>query len=338
MANVISSKIADFAIFKILTAFPDNVAAALLAQSSDVAQAIVNGEHIFESSSDYIVARLRYRFKLKIEDARRYLLRPDVEGDYEQAVRQILVDLVMDQVIVDRQDAYQYLSSVNGDIEKAIHLAKVNHLHQPGYGGISADTRNPPDVDANTHIIGVLGVSDLGHQHRASPRVDGWMVSDFYLWMSVLKGLGKSQSWHTCENPYSLLDKYGNEAMKLDYADDSGKLKRTSMSWTEGYLHGDPFEERVLVLSKNNVQQLAKRLTLSNHGTSLRDDFLRRVEQTCRQAEAANEPVLLMGFCHGDDGETESGGLCIGIDPGTRNEDDFLSPKLLAQVLAKTPG
>ncbi|KAL8811853.1 MAG: hypothetical protein Q9223_001392 [Gallowayella weberi] len=336
-ARAISSKTVDFAIFKILTAFPDTLAADLLAESGNIAQAIVNGKLSFDTLEDFALARLRYRFQLNTEDARRYLQRPDVQADYELAVRQVLVDKVMDQVIVDRKDAYQYLNSVNGNVDRVVQLAKANHLHQPGYGGISADTRNPPDVTATTHIIGVLGVSDLGHQRRASPGVDGWMVSDFYLWMSILEGLGKSQSWHTCENPYSLLEKYGQEAMKLDYTDDQGKLKRSSISWREGYLHGDPFEERVLVLSKNNVQQMAKRLTLSSHGTSLRDDFLRRVEETCREAEAADEPVLLMGFCHGDDGETESGGLCLGIDPGTQNEDDFLSPKLLAQVLAKTP-
>ncbi|KAL8803012.1 MAG: hypothetical protein Q9182_003438 [Xanthomendoza sp. 2 TL-2023] len=335
--GAISSKTAEFAIFKLLTAFSDKTAASLLAQSGDVAQAMVNGKKNFLSRNDFTLARLRYRFKLKTEDARRYLQRPDVQGDYELALRQILVDIVMDQVIVDRKDAYQYLNSVNGNVDKAVQLAKANHLHKPGYGGISADTRNPPDVTGKTHIIGVLGVSDLGHQRRASPRVDGWMVSDFYLWMSILEGMGKSQSWHTCENPYALIEKYGQEAMELDYTDDQGELKRSSISWREGYLHGDPFEDRVLVLSKNNVQQMAKRLTLSSHGTSLRDNFLRRVEETCREAEAANEPVLLMGFCHSDDGETESGGLCIGIDPGTQNEDDFLSPKLLAQVLAKTP-
>ena len=221
--------------------------------------------------------------------------------------------------------------------DKAMERAEENQPSHPVYGGINADTRNPPDVHRNTHIIGVLGVCDMDHQRRASPRRDGWMVSDFYLWISVLHGMGKSQSWLSCEDPYELLSKYGTTAGALDYTDDENEVRHDKLSWEQGYLHGDPFEERALVLGKNNVDDMARRVKLSKHGKTLRDDFLRCVEETCKIAEASDEPVLLMAFCHGDDGETETGGLCIGIDPGSRHECDFLSPKLLATSLAKTP-
>lgn len=191
------------------------------------------------------------------------------------------------------------------------------------HGGQNADTRNPPDVHHNTHIISVLGVCDLGHQRRDSPQRDGWMVPDFYLWMSVLEGMGKSQSWLTCENPHSLLAKYGSQAKTLNSTNDKGAVETAPVAREQGYIYGGPFEERVLVLSENTAGDLAKRMTLSNHGTSLREDFLRCVEEKCKTAEAADDSVLLMGFCHGDDGDSTIGGLCVGTNPGSGHEEDF---------------
>ena len=54
----------------------------------------------------------------------------------------------------------------------------------------TADTRGPPDVNQNTHVIAILGVfEDTYLPDGATPSVgDGWFISDFYLWMNVLKG------------------------------------------------------------------------------------------------------------------------------------------------------
>ena len=335
--GAISSHVAAMGILKVVTRFSDAVTAELLVGHNNVERAIVEGRDRFEDKAQYAIARLQCRFRMPREDAAQYLSQPDVRGDFEQACRRVKVDQIMDQVIVDREDAQGYLQASQGNVDNAVELARANQLLQPMYGGMNADTRNPPDVHHNTHIIGVLGVCDMGHQRRASPRRDGWMVSDFYLWISVLRGMGKSQSWLSCENPYALLSRYGTTTKALDYTDDENQLVRANISWQEGYLHGDPFEERAVVLSQNNVDEMATRVKVSGHGTTLRDDFLRCLEHTCKIAEAANEPVLLMAFCHGDDGETETGGLCVGIDPGSQHEGDFLSPKLLATSLAKTP-
>lgn len=156
--------------------------------------------------------------------------------------------------------------------------------------------------------------------------------------LTSFTGMGRSQKWLSCENPYALVYKYGSEDSTRDWTDDHNELQNTPVSWKEGYLHGDAFEERVVVLSRKNVDKLAARVTLAQCGTALRDEFLRQVEETCRKAEAANEPVLLMGFCHGDDGDGEMGGLCIGINPGSRDANEFLSPSMLAGSLSKTPG
>ena len=38
----------------------------------------------------------------------------------------------------------------------------------------------------------------------------------------------------------------------------------------------------------------------------------------CKAAEVTDDPVLPMVFCHGDEGDTETGGVYLGIDPGSR--------------------
>lgn len=61
------------------------------------------------------------------------------------------------------------------------------------------DTQSPPNVTPQTRIISVLGVDEpTVTSNAASPSLgDGWMVSDFYLWMHVLEGMGQGQEWIT---------------------------------------------------------------------------------------------------------------------------------------------
>ncbi|KAL8891881.1 MAG: hypothetical protein Q9192_005690, partial [Flavoplaca navasiana] len=163
-AGAITPAVTDLAILKLLTNFPNAVATKLLASSTGIADAIMKGKDFFAYRSDFPLARLRYMFRMNVEDARRVLNHREINGDYEKAFRYVLVSHVMDQVIVDRKDAYEYLDQFNGNVEKAVRLAKDKQLLQPTVVRTSADTRNPPHVTVNTHIIGVLGVSDLGHQ------------------------------------------------------------------------------------------------------------------------------------------------------------------------------
>ena len=149
--------------------------------------------------------------------------------------------------------------------------------------------------------------------------------------------MGRTQTWLSCENPFGLVHNYGSEDKSLPWTNDNNELEESQISWKEGYIHGDPFEERVVVLSKENVGKVARRVVLEQRGRALRDRFLTEVERVCKKAESAGEPVLLMAFCHGDDGDSEMGGLCIGTDPGSMDTNDFLSQKMLAESLAKTP-
>jgi len=50
-------------------------------------------------------------------------------------------------------------------------------------------SRCPPDLQPNTRIIAVCGVSDT--KGCADPFVDGWFLSDFYLFHYLLRPSGK---------------------------------------------------------------------------------------------------------------------------------------------------
>ena len=190
-SGAIGTEVAAVALFKVLTGFSTRLSETLLSEDGvkwNLQKALEKGAAYFKTPFQSATARLRAAYSLPEQDAKDYLSRRNVHGDFREAARQIRVDQVMRQVTVDNEDAYKVLSEVDGDVTKAVQLVRKQHLQQPFYGGENADTRNPPDVHHNTHIVSVLGVSDLGHQRRASPRVDGWMVSDFYLWLQVLQG------------------------------------------------------------------------------------------------------------------------------------------------------
>ncbi|KAL8822730.1 MAG: hypothetical protein Q9191_006543, partial [Dirinaria sp. TL-2023a] len=142
----------------------------------------------------------------------------------------------------------------------------------------------PPDVTNDTHIIAVLGIKP----RWASPRDDGWLLSDFLAFWLLLNGLTNSQTWLHC--------------LDLD------KLVREH----EQYLHGSPFKERKVVL---NAQMLPKIKTAPNSpryiaGASLRQTFLDAVTTECKIAHEKKHNVLILMFGHG---EEDSKGIDIGV-------------------------
>jgi len=184
-----------------------------------------------------------------------------------------------------------------------------------GFQTLNCDTRYPPDVTQQTHIVAVCGVSDIEmspegvnvslQEGRGSPKQDGWMFSDFYLWLHLLSGLSKSEKWLTCEDPKHLLDRYiqGDKFNGMASGQSLTYKTRTQYSWAHGYLHGDPFEQRRVVLDHGNVDSIRAKLTQTNRGAVLRDTFLKELDKTCAQAAENAEPVLVMVFSwiHGRD-------------------------------------
>ncbi|KAI4182248.1 MAG: hypothetical protein L6R41_006093 [Letrouitia leprolyta] len=291
------------------------------------------------SRQEHFVAHLIYRFVRTEEQAEATAKRVDVRWDLGKGVHVTKCAIIMEQAFVDSLDANKLLTKYGGDVNQALQAALMEaQADKFLFNGDSGDTRHPPNVTANTHVIAVLGVADGGSHNRASPSEDGWMVSDFYLWKHVLRGMGKSQQWLTCEDPSQLLQKYGrsDKWVKTDQKPIGG-AKNEQVSWKEGYIHGDPFEERVIVLNQSLLPTAKQELTITRPGITLRNEFLRRVEVVCNEAQRNNDPVLLMIFSHGDVDTAELGGLVIGIDPDTPDTNDFLSPRLFATTYLKTP-
>ncbi|KAE8341464.1 hypothetical protein BDV24DRAFT_163302 [Aspergillus arachidicola] len=248
---------------------------------------------------------------------------------------------------VDRQDAKGALEKSNGDINKADQACKEladaarKNLQIPSVIP-TRDTRSAPNVTKNTRVVAVLGVDEgLNDPNAASPSLgDGWMVSDFYLWLSVLDGMGKSQQWITGMDPAYLLERYGREdkVTMEDIEGDGSIFKPVQTKWAAGFIHGDPFEERKVVLDDALLPKIRDRVTIGPNGSALRDFFLNRLEETVKDAAQCGDRVLLMIFSHGD--YDTDGGLLVGVSPFDNEEDiknAVIRPEHIASILAQHP-
>jgi hypothetical protein len=145
----------------------------------------------------------------------------------------------------------------------------------------------PPDVSPKTRIIAVCGVSDSNDE--ASPKADGWLLSDFYLFHHLFSPLNvptSTQIWLTCEELERLVEKY-----------------------TE-YLHGDPKNERRVVLDRDCLPRVAQAKNLRVvPRADLLERFLSTLEEQSRLARDFDEHLLVLIFGHGD---LDSHGVIIG--------------------------
>ena len=207
-------------------------------------------------------------------------------------------------------------------------------LAQSPSTGPARDTRAPPNVTSTTRVIAVLGLDEPdGVPSVASPSEDGWMVSDFYLWLHVLHGMGKSQEWITSMAPSHLLEKYGREDIitnkDVSEEDESETIKPMRTKWKSGFVHGDPWEERVVVLDDKLLPSINQKLTIGPHGVGLRDFFLKRLEAVVADASKTDDPILILAFCHGD--YDVRGGLYIG------DTSELLCPSSVAGIMSRYP-
>lgn len=197
------------------------------------------------------------------------------------------------------------------------------------------DTRGPPNATPRTRVLAVWGLHEENTRSiSACASVgDGWMASDFYLWMYVLHCMGRSQKWITSMEPRYLIEKYGKkDKVNLGQIDeDSDIWKPVQMRWASGFVHSDPWEERVLVLDKDTLPFAEGKVTIGPGGVALREFFLHFLEQTFAEAVKSRDPILILMFSHGD---LESpGGLYIGTE--FRTTEDILTPKMIAEIHIK---
>ncbi|KAL8769059.1 MAG: hypothetical protein Q9209_004845 [Squamulea sp. 1 TL-2023] len=338
--------VADAALFRHLTNFSESQTARYLARAGKggVQQAIrlAGDDEMFKNRHAFITALLRARFDLGELEAAEYASRSNSQGnyDYTTAMRAVLTDRFMKETMLDRQDAQALLQKANGDLQAARQMFIQERSKEPLVKAENGDTRHPPDVKGDTHIIAVCGVPD-DEASSASPGKDGWMISDFYLWKHVLEGMGKSQQWLTCEDPRYLVHKYGS-ANQYDITTlPGGMTSKTQISWADGYLHGDPFEERRVVLDRNTLQFALQQLIITPRGVALRNEFTSRLESICRRASQANEHVLILVFSHGEGPNVKGidlGGLALGFTPSLNaSAVEFLTPSMFQASLLKTP-
>ena len=189
-----------------------------------------------------------------------------------------------------------------GMLQKA--LAKISFGKPESFGGQFRDqskssrtfamfaTHHVPDITKDTQIVAVLGVA----QDEAAPGDSGWFLSDFMAFHHLFRKATTNQKWLHC----------------LD-------LELLVKAHTK-YLHGNPFQERKVVLDKSRLTSAHN--SKDGHAlkrmkpTSLRLDFKKAIREACAEAAKSKEPgnVLIMMFGHG---HASTKGVHIGL--GARN-------------------
>ncbi|KAK2767912.1 hypothetical protein FQN53_006430 [Emmonsiellopsis sp. PD_33] len=133
-----------------------------------------------------------------------------------------------------------------------------------------------PDIPNNARILAVCGITDVGD--ASSPVEDGWLVSDFYLFNHLLRGIGRKQAWFTSEDPVKLVNKYGL------------------------YMHGNPCKERVIVLDQDKLNSPDAPHDISIIARDqLLDQFLLHLETECTIARQEKQPVIVFILGHGEE-------------------------------------
>jgi hypothetical protein len=156
--------------------------------------------------------------------------------------------------------------------------------------GVEFAAQCPPDVSPKTRIIAVCGITDIGGS--ASPAWDGWFLSDFWMFNHLFRSAPvANQIWLTCCSPKQLVERYGR------------------------YAHGNPFQERRVVLEERLLETIRGAGTLRVvEPKTLLERFIKTVEDECKEAIKAEQSVLLLIFGHGD---SRSYGVTIGSNSNT---------------------
>ncbi|XMA12812.1 hypothetical protein WAI453_005603 [Rhynchosporium graminicola] len=136
-------------------------------------------------------------------------------------------------------------------------------------------TNKPPDVDADTVIVAVCGIT----QAEAPPSRDGWMLSDFVALWHLFGGKTSDQTWLHCLDIENLLGEY------------------------DRYVHGTPYKTRKIVLDAkihNHMKGSSSPLT-SVPVKKLHKKFRETLVAKIRvgRKEKNPKPLLIIMCCHG---------------------------------------
>ncbi|KAI9773674.1 MAG: hypothetical protein M1840_006948 [Geoglossum simile] len=176
--------------------------------------------------------------------------------------------------------------------------------------GVEFATRCPPDASPRTRIVAVCGITDI--RSLASPAEDGWFLSDFWMFNHFFRSAPvANQVWLTCCSPKYPVERYGR------------------------YAHGNPFQERRMVLEERLLDSIRGAGTLRVvEPKNLLERFIKTVEDECKEATKARQNVLLLVFGHGD---SESYGVTIGSNSNTELRE-VSAPRLTISLLKMAVG
>lgn len=150
-------------------------------------------------------------------------------------------------------------------------LARGGHVRRPDALPSMFVSSTVPTVHENTIILAATSPTlTTGH-----PKEDGWILSDFYAFNFLFKGLGSQQKWFTAADPRKLVEKY-----------------------TE-LLHGNPCEDCKVCLSQELLDNKQLTDVTLVKPTQMIDRFLAEAKAASELARRSNAPLLLLVFCHG---------------------------------------
>ncbi|RAQ45700.1 hypothetical protein AFGD_005847 [Aspergillus flavus] len=233
-------------------------------------------------------------------DPAQYIIDKGYGHTFEEARNEYDTRQLMWKHGVDRQDAKGALEKSNGDINKADQACKElpdaarKSLQIPSVIP-TRDTHSAPNGTKNARLI-------------------------------VLDGMGKSQQWITGMDLAYLLDKYGREG-EMTMEDIEGKgtvLKPVQTKCAAGFIHGDPFEERKVVLDDYLLPRIRDRVTIGPKGSTLRDFFLNQLEETVKDAAQCGDKSSANDISHGDY-DTDGGSSLVFLRLITRRISKMLS-------------
>ena len=298
---------------------------------------------------------------IQFVEAKKHIL--CIEYDKKEKNGEVICDydpeLLMQEFKIGREDATSALRgarSLEKVREECQRMAlrveeKLRARSDEGLLGIPTwDTRHPPNVTRNTRVISILGINeDSADSTNASPALgDGWVISDFYLWLHLLRGMGVGQEWISCIQPKDLLSKYGREnkmakqKVEICRKNENGdqvlhfETRPLQMKCEDGFLQGDEFEMRAVVLDDSRLGYAKRKVNIGPKGLKLRDHFLERLRHNLALAAAKGEHVLIMIFAQGS--LEPRGGLAVGVEIEQNDMSNLLNSDQVASVLREFPG
>ncbi|RYC55114.1 hypothetical protein CHU98_g11094 [Xylaria longipes] len=142
-------------------------------------------------------------------------------------------------------------------------------------GGHIYISQTPPTIHPHSYILAAAHPTI----DQADPAIDGWVLSDFYAFNYLFKGIGSGQKWLTAADPYDVLKRNGKHGEVL--------------------LHGNPYQDRKVVLSEDLIaaKELVKPIVVKQNDMVQR--FLKEAKEVSELAKKKNVPLVLLVFCHG---------------------------------------